>query len=348
MKKWNFLLGILLLIIGCSKTPKPITKIPKGFSIPKGMVWIPGGTFIQGALPNDTLALPREKPTFKVQVDGFFMDITEVTNKQFAKFVQETGYKTTAERNIDWEILKKQVPENTPKPNDSLLKAGSLVFSKPNHTIKSCHDYSQWWTFKTGANWKHPYGKGSSIEGKENYPVVHISYEDALAYCKWAGRRLPTEAEWEYAAKAGNNSALFAWGENDNLAESANTWNGKFPTKNTQKDGFESIAPVKSFPPNNYGLYDMGGNVWEWTSDWYNTNYYSKMAENNKIYINPKGATEPYNPLALFAKEKIIKGGSYLCHASYCASYRISARMASTPDSSTEHIGFRTVLGVKK
>ncbi len=146
MKKWSFLLVVLLLITGCSQTPKPITKIPKGFNVPKGMVWIPGGTFTQGALPNDTLALPREKPTFQVQVDGFFMDITEVTNKQFAKFVQkqfakfvqETGYKTTAERNIDWEILKKQAPKNTPKPNDSLLKAGSLVFSKPNHTIKSC------------------------------------------------------------------------------------------------------------------------------------------------------------------------------------------------------------------
>ncbi len=348
MKKWRILLGISLFVVGCSQTPKPITKIPKGFRIPKGMVWIPGGTFTQGALPTDTLALSREKPNFQVQVDGFFMDITEVTNEQFAKFVEATGYKTTAERAIDWEILKKQTPKNTPKPNDSLLQAGSLVFVKPNHSIHSYNDFLQWWRFKNGANWKHPYGKDSTIKGNENYPVVHISYEDATAYCKWAGRRLPTEAEWEYAARAGNKSVLFAWGENDHLAQSANTWNGTFPTENTQEDGFESIAPVKSFSPNKYGLYDMGGNVWEWTSDWYNVNYYSEMAKDNQIHINPQGAITPYNPDMPLAKEKIIKGGSYLCHASYCASYRISARMSSTTDSSMEHLGFRTVLDVKK
>ncbi|MBS9767264.1 MAG: formylglycine-generating enzyme family protein [Flavobacteriaceae bacterium] len=345
-----FILISSLFIISCTSTTskKPITKIPKGVSTPKGMVWIAGGTFTQGALPNDTLALPREKPNFQVQVDGFFMDKTEVTNRQFAQFVKETGYKTTAERAIDWEVLKKQSSSTISKPNDSLLQAGSLVFSKPNHPIRSCCDYSQWWTFTKGANWKHPYGKDSNIKGKENYPVVHISYEDAMAYCKWAGRRLPTEAEWEYAARGGSNSVLFAWGENDNLAKSANTWNGIFPTENTKEDGFESIAPIKSFSPNNYGLYDMGGNVWEWTSDWYNTDYYDQMAKKDKIYINPKGAKTAYNPLNPSAKEKIIKGGSYLCHASYCASYRISARMSSTPDSSTEHIGFRTVLDVKK
>lgn len=343
------LLFVCIFFYACqSSTKSPITKIPKGIEIPKGMVWIPGGVFMQGAVENDSLALPREKPSFKVQVDGFFMDITEVTNEQFAKFVEETNYITTAERAVNWEEIKKQVSAQTPKPHDSLLSPGSLIFVKPKQPISSCCDYSQWWLWKSGVSWKHPHGKDSNMEVKENYPVVHISYQDAQAYCKWAGRRLPTEAEWEYAAKGGNNNRIFTWDNKNGVSENANTWNGIFPIKNTKEDGFETIAPVKSYHPNPYGLYDMIGNVWEWTSDWYNDNYYKEKLKENKIIINPKGADEAYNFKNTLAKEKIIKGGSYLCHKSYCASYRISARMSSTMDSSTEHIGFRTVLSVKK
>lgn len=338
-----------LFLCSCRQPAKsPIVKIPNGVKPPKGMVWIPGGTFTQGAVQNDSLALPREKPSFQVQIDGFFMDITEVTNQQFATFVKETHYVTTAERPIRWEELKKQVPAGTPKPHDSLLQPGSLIFIKPQQPMSSCCDYSQWWLWKNGVNWKHPYGKGSNIEGKENYPVVHISYKDAEAYCQWAGKRLPTEAEWEYAAKGGNNNRIFTWNNKSDVSKNANTWNGVFPATNTQEDGFESVAPVKSYQPNAYGLYDMIGNVWEWTSDWYSEKYYKETALRNKTLINPTGAKEAYNSRNLLTQEKIIKGGSYLCHKSYCASYRISARMSNTVDSSTEHLGFRTVLSVKK
>ena len=315
------------------------------FAAPKDMVWIPGGTFMQGAVPQDKMAMKHEKPAHKVHVDGFFMDIHEVTNAQFAKFVEETGYVTIAEREIDWEELKKQVPPGTPKPHDSILQPGSLVFKKTKSSVPNLYDYSQWWEWKIGANWKHPNGPESNIDGKENHPVVHIALEDALAYCKWAGRRLPTEAEWEYAARAGKKDNLFFWG-NDiaMLSKQANTWEGEFPVNNTEQDGFERRAPVMSFPKNDFGLYDMAGNVWEWTNDWYNTNYYSELAESNEVANNPKGAMKAFNANNPYAAEKVIKGGSFLCSASYCASYRISARMATSPDSGMEHLGFRTVL----
>ncbi|MGB8705641.1 MAG: formylglycine-generating enzyme family protein, partial [Gillisia sp.] len=305
--------------------------------------WIPGGKFIQGAVPGDTMAKNAEKPAHPVAVDGFFMDATEVTNAQFARFIKETGYVTVAERKIDWNELKKQLPPGTPKPADSLLQPGSLVFKKTKSSVPNLYDYSQWWEWKIGANWKHPYGPKSTLEGKENYPVVQVSYEDALAYCKWAGTRLPTEAQWEYAARGGMGKSKYTWGNSDKeLSAHANTWEGEFPTTNSKKDGFEGAAPVRSFPPNKFGLYDMAGNVWEWTQDWYNINYYRDLSEKGMVK-NPPGATKAYNP-ASGTSEKIIKGGSYLCNASYCSSYRISARMMSTPDSAHEHVGFRTVL----
>ncbi|WP_299129118.1 formylglycine-generating enzyme family protein [uncultured Winogradskyella sp.] len=315
---------------------------------PKGLVWIPQGTFLQGAVPQDKMAMQHEKPQHKVTVDGFFMDITEITNAQFSEFVNETGYVTVAEHKIDWEEMKVQLPEGTPKPHDSIMQPGSLVFKKSKTSISNLYDVSQWWKWQIGANWKHPNGPESSIEGKDNYPVVHITYKDAQAYCKWAKKRLPTEAEWEYAARGGKANTIFYWGDAPAvLSQKANSWEGEFPVKNTLEDGFESTAPVKSYPPNGFGLFDMAGNVWELTADLYNINYYNHLATKDKISMNPKGANKAYNPNNPYIKERVIKGGSFLCSDSYCASYRASARMGNTTDSSAEHIGFRTVVTPK-
>lgn len=325
---------LFILLINCSeKTDKEI----------EGMVWIPGGSFYQGALVNDTLALLHEKPRHLVHIDGFYMDISPVTNKEFRDFVKETGYITTAERDVNWGELAKQLPPGTDKPHDSLLKAGSLIFSKTKKPITDFSDFSQWWKWKIGANWKKPRGD-NDISGKDNYPVVHISYEDALSYCKWADKRLPTEAEWEYAARANRDDAIYYWGnDHDSLKYKANTWEGQFPFENSKIDGYENLAPIKSFPANDFGLYGMSGNVWEWTSDWYNVNYYKDLLEDKAACHNPKGATHAFNPNNIYAQEKVIKGGSFLCNINYCISYRISAKMSSTPDTSLEHLGFRAV-----
>ena len=325
---------LFILLINCSeKTDKEI----------EGMVWIPGGSFYQGALVNDTLALLHEKPRHLVHIDGFYMDISPVTNKEFKNFVKETGYITTAERDVNWGELARQLPPGTDKPHDSLLKAGSLIFSKTKKPITDFSDFSQWWKWKIGANWKKPRGD-NDISGKDNYPVVHISYEDALSYCKWADKRLPTEAEWEYAARANRDDAIYYWGnDHDSLKYKANTWEGQFPFENSKIDGYENLAPIKSFPANDFGLYGMAGNVWEWTSDWYNVNYYKDLLEDKAACHNPKGATHAFNPNNIYAQEKVIKGGSFLCNINYCISYRISAKMSSTPDTSLEHLGFRAV-----
>lgn len=310
---------------------------------PNGMVWIPGGSFMQGAVDQDKMAMPQEKPQHPAMVDGFFMDATEVTNGQFSKFVEETGYITIAERAIDWEDMKNQLPAGTPKPHDSILQPGSLLFKKTKTALPNLYDFSQWWHWSIGVNWKHPSGPESSLEDKENHPVVHVSYQDAEAYCKWAGRRLPTETEWEYAAR-GNKKTTYFWGDDGTqLSKMVNSWEGEFPLNNTLEDGFERTAPVKSYPANDFGLFDMAGNVWEFTSDWYNLKYYDELATSKAIAINPKGALKPYNPNNPYLQEKIIKGGSFLCSDSYCASYRVSSRMGTSLDSSSEHIGFRTV-----
>ena len=296
-----------------------------------------------GAKPPDQFAMKREKPAHKVSVDGFYIDATEVTNKQFKAFVKATKYITVAERKIDWEDLKKQVPAGTPKPHDSILQPGSLVFNKNVNAVVNMQNYSQWWTWKIGANWKQPYGSGTSIEGKDNFPVVHIALEDALAYCKWANRRLPTEAEWESAAQGTYKEAIFTWGDNTKILDAnANTWQGIFPTKNEPRDGFEFISPVKSYPANSIGLFDMAGNVWELTSDFFNVNYYQDL-DISKPILNPKGANKSYSPSNPYQVEYVIKGGSFLCHESYCSSFRISAKMGVTIDSGSDHMGFRTV-----
>jgi formylglycine-generating enzyme required for sulfatase activity len=239
--------------------------------------------------------------------------------------------------------MKKELPPNTPKPHDSILQPGSLLFNKNIDAVANMNNYFQWWTWKIGANWRHPSGPNSTIEGKDNYPVVHIAFEDALAYCKWANRSLPTEAQWESAAQGTNENMIFTWGNDLNMLNSnANTWQGVFPIKNESKDGFEYISPVKSYPPNSIGIFDMTGNVWELTSDLFNVNYYNQL-DLSKPIINPRGAKIAFNPNNPYQKEHVIKGGSFLCHASYCASYRISARMGTSFDSGSDHVGFRTV-----
>ena len=329
----------LCVLSACNKFKSKTNTI----KVPEGMVWIENKTFLQGAKESDKYAMKREKPAHEVTVDGFFIDITEVTNKQFKEFVEATDYLTVAERPIDWEEMKKQLPEGIAKPHDSILQPGSLTFNKNIDAVVNMNNYFQWWVWKIGANWKHPEGPDSTIKDKDNFPVVHIALEDALAYCKWANRRLPTEAEWEAAAQGTNNRAIFTWGDNPTILNSnANTWQGDFPIKNESKDGFEFISPVKSYPPNSIGLYDMTGNVWEITRDLYNVNYY-KEVNISKPLLNPKGATTSYNPSNLYQTEQVIKGGSFLCHASYCASYRISAKMGVTINSGSDHVGFRTV-----
>ena len=323
------------------KTEEQILQIP-------GMVWISGGIYDMGASDGDRMALPHEKPKHTVKVDGFYMDETEVTNAQFSKFIEATNYITTAERPVDWDLIKQQLPPGTPKPHDSLLLPGSLLFKKTKESVPNLYDFSQWWRWTTGANWKQPEGKGSSINEKDNHPVVHLSFEDAMAYCNWAGRRLPTEAEWEFAARGGKRDKIYFWGDlTDKLSSYVNSWEGEFPVDNTQADGFEKSAPVKTYPPNGYGLYEISGNVWEWTSDWFSSQYYQYCKENS-ITNNPKGPKEAFNPSNPYVDERVIRGGSFLCNASYCASYRVSSRMATDPNTSLEHLGFRTVIDLKK
>jgi len=307
----------------------------------QGMVWIPAGTFTMGG--NNQQAAPDEFPRHKVLVNGFWMDVTTVTNAQFAKFVKATGYKTTAEQKPDWNILKKQLPPGTPKPDDSLLTAASLVFDPPKHAV-DLNDYTQWWTWKKGADWKHPHGPKSSIKGKENYPVVHVSWYDAIAYCKWAGKRLPTEAEWEWAARGGLQNKIYPWG-NEGVNEGkpkANTWQGHFPDQNLVTDKFYGLAPVASFPANGYGLYDMAGNVWQWCADHYNDTYYQTITNPDGVK-NPQGPKTSHDPDEPYTVKRVIRGGSFLCNESYCTGYRVSRRMKSTEDSGMEHLGFRCV-----
>ena len=229
-----FTLCLLVFLCNCKNDNNKAS-----ITAPDGMVWVTGKTFLKGAKEGDRYAMKREKPAHQVKVDGFFIDQTEVTNKQFKRFVDETGYVTLAEKPIDWFAMKKDLPPNTPKPHDSILQPGSLVFNKNVNAVVNMNNYTQWWTWKVGASWKHPDGPNSSLEEKENFPVVHIAYEDALAYCKWANRRLPTEAEWESAAQGTSVNAIFTWGNDvESLTENANTWQGSFPVKNESVDGF--------------------------------------------------------------------------------------------------------------
>jgi formylglycine-generating enzyme len=343
------LLYVTLCLAACQSNPEKVGQ-ERTIEAPKtemeGMVWIPGGSFYMGT--DESEAYPVERPAVKMQVKGFWMDETEVTNSQFAKFVDETGYVTVAERKIDWEEMKKQLPPGTPKISEEELQPGSLVFSPPSHPVPTYnHDLSQWWKWVNGANWKHPEGPESNIIGKENHPVVHIAFEDAEAYAKWAGKRLPTEAEWEFAAKGGKDHQRYAWGNDfhPNGMFMANTFQGEFPHLNVGTDGFMGTAPVKNFPPNSFGLYDIIGNVWELTNDWFDAIKFNRIA--GEAPALDSAINKCYNPTNPYAMEKVIKGGSFLCADDYCINYRPSARQGHAYDSGTSNVGFRCVKDIE-
>lgn len=307
-------------------------------SIP-GMVWIPGGEFTMGGV--GPLARDDEFPLHRVRVSGFHLDATEVTVAQFAAFVAATGYVTTAERAPTVEEILAQSPPGTPPPEPASLVAGSMVFRAPPAAVP-LDDWRNWWAWEAGASWNRPRGAAGGAPLRDDLPVVHVSWEDAAAYARWAGKRLPTEAEWEFACRGGLEGAEFSWGGEppDVGAKKANLWQGPFPHGNAVADGFAEIAPVKTFAPNGYGLYDMIGNVWEWTADWYHPETYTRDAARG-VVVDPKGPDSSFDPREPYAKKRVIRGGSFLCNEVYCSSYRPSARMATATDTGQSHLGFR-------
>ncbi|MGC4032394.1 MAG: formylglycine-generating enzyme family protein [Tepidisphaeraceae bacterium] len=310
---------------------------------PEGMTWIAGGSFKMGT--DDPHSIPNERPAYAAHVNGFWMDVTPVTNAQFRAFVKASGYLTTAERPVNWDELKKQLPPNTPKPPDEAFRPGALVFTPPDHPV-DLRDMSGWWTWTIGANWQHPGGPATTVDGQDDLPVVQISHDDARAYAKWAGKRLPTEAEWEFASR-GNTTTRFYWGDEfkPNGKYMVNTFTGKFPYRNTAEDGFTGLAPVKAFPPNAYGLYGMAGNVWQWTADNYRADAHAKAAALDCCLVNPAGPKDFFDPTQSIANTPtfVTKGGSYLCNPDYCESYRPTARRGVPPDTGLQHLGFRCV-----
>ncbi len=342
----------VIFLASCVQTKAPeekageeIKKEMPESATPKGMVLIPSGKFKMGGKSEQ--AYKDEFPVHQVEVSSFYLDATEVTNRQFAAFVEATHYITVAEKDIDWEEMKQQLPAGTPKPPESVLKAGSLVF-KPTDKPVDLNNPSLWWEWTVGANWRNPEGPGSSIENKMDHPVVHISMEDAIAYAKWAGKRLPTEAEWEWASMGGLEGAKYPWGNCciETAYDKANFWQGDFPYNNTEQDGFYSSAPAKTFPPNGYGLYDMAGNVWEWCQDKYDITAYQEYAESGLVK-NPSGSDRYADPREPYSPKHIIRGGSFLCNESYCSGYRTSRRMSSSRDSGFNHTGFRCAKDVE-
>jgi sulfatase modifying factor 1 len=319
-------------------------KLPSRFTPPQApvaMVWIPAGEFVMGS--RDRYARPDEQPLHTVRLDGFWISRTPVTNDQFSEFVKATGYRTTAERAPTVEEILSQAPPGMPPPPAEMLVPSSLVFKPPREPV-SLHNPLVWWEWKAGADWQHPEGPGSSIEGRGDHPVVHVSWDDAQAYCQWAGLRLPTEAEWEYAARGGLDQEMYVWGREpvDQGAQKLNIWQGRFPVLNTAEDGFITTSPVATFPPNGYGLFDMAGNVWEWVGDWYRPDTYSQNARNG-VAVNPQGPASSFDPDEPHTSKRITRGGSFLCNDSYCSGYRPSARMKTSPDTSLVHTGFRCV-----
>ena len=339
--KINLLFGLFIFLFFAKCANKELKNLPK--VIKDGMVMIPSGDFLMGS--SGKQARDDESPVHPVHVDAFWMDQTEVTNFQFKEFIDATGYVTTAEKKPNWEELKKELPPDTPKPNDSLLKAASLVFEATDGPV-NLNDYGSWWQWKSKASWRYPKGKGSSIENKMDHPVVHISWYDAQAYAAWAGKRLPTEAEWEWAASGGVNKK-YPWGDEAVTSgePKANAWEGDFPYKNTLKDQFFYTAPVGSFKSNSFGLFDMAGNVWEWCSDWYDYTYYESF-KSQKVN-NPQGPEAPYDPYQPYLRQKVMRGGSFLCNDAYCSGYRVASRMKSSPDTGLQHTGFRLVKSIE-
>jgi sulfatase modifying factor 1 len=295
------------------------------------MVWVPGGRFWMG-----TKHLQDAQPLHQVEVAGFWMDATDVTNEQFAQFVKATGYVTVAERPLD--------PKEFPGVSPVDLAPGSVVFTPPTGQV-SLDDPLVWWRFVKGANWRHPEGPQSGLRGKENYPAVHIAWPDAIAYAKWADKRLPSEAEWEFAARGGLDRKDYVWGTELNPSGKwlANIFQGRFPDNDSANDGYRGAAPVASFPPNRYGLYDMAGNVWQWVSDWYRADYYEGVSQTGKIVSNPQGPSNSFDPQEPSVPKRVQKGGSFLCTDQYCDRYMPGARGKGDPQTATNHIGFRCV-----
>ena len=319
---------------------------PPGSPAPDGMVWIPGGEFSMGsdAASEALCGIPGvtkdSQPIHRVFVDGFWMDKTEVTNEQFERFVKATKYVTVAERTPTAAEFPGAPAEN--------LVAGSVVFTPPDHPVP-LDDHYQWWSYVKGANWRHPLGAGSDLKGKEKYPVVQIAYEDAVAYAKWAGKRLPTEAEFEFAARGGLEGKLYAWGNELKPGGKwmANIFQGHFPNKDTGEDGFAGLAPVAQFPANGYGLYDMAGNVWEWCNDWYRPDYYAQLAQAGIVARNPQGPDSSFDPAEPGEKKRVQRGGSFLCTDQYCTRYMVGARGKGEISTGSDHVGFRCVRSEK-
>ena len=316
-----------------NKETIPVNKEP-------GMVWVPGGTFYMGTDEEcesmcQIGGLTTDCKIHQVYVDGFWMDEHEVTNAQFEAFIKATGYKTIAE------IIPTR--EEFPDASEDMLIAGSVVFSPPAQ-VQSLNNFYQWWDYIEGTNWRHPEGPRSTIIGKENYPVVHIAWADAVAYAKWAGKQLPTESEWEFAARGGLSAKKFAWGDEftPNHKHMANTFQGIFPSNDAGTDGFKGIAPVKQYPANGYGLYDMSGNVWEWCSDWYKNDYFNTLPP-NEVSKNPKGPDQSHDPAEPGVAKKVHRGGSFLCSDQYCSRYVMGTRGKGEVKTGTNHLGFRCI-----
>ncbi len=333
-----------------SRSVLPVTVIGDGVLGPRDMAWIPAGEFLMGS--DAKLAQPNERPAHRVRVRGFWIDRAHVTNAQFASFVQATGYVTTAERKPRWEDLRVQLPAGTPRPPEATLVPGGMVFVGTDVPV-DLKDVGRWWRFVPGAYWRAPQGLGSTIAGKDDHPVVQVSFDDALAYAKWAGKRLPTEAEWEFAARGGLEQATYAWGDDaaPNGTPMANIWDvsrqGRFPVVSPKAGGAVGTMPAGTFPPNGYGLVDMTGNAWQWTADWYRSDYFRMQTQraSNAAIDDPRGPADswdPDDPMAIpSAPRRVIRGGSFLCNVDYCLSYRPSARRGNDPHNPMSHVGFR-------
>lgn len=328
------LVGALMLLSACSKDASKEdttaeSAVPE--AAPPGMVWIAGGEFAMGSE-----AFGDAIPIHRVAVDGFWIDSTEVTNAQFARFATETGYQTIAERTPRAEDYPGAPPEN--------LVAGSVVFTPPGHDVP-LDDHYQWWAYKHGADWRHPEGTGSSIADRMDHPVVHVAYADVEAFAEWADKRIPTEAEWEFAARGGLDGKAYTWGDEFMPAGAfmANTYQGSFPNQNTAEDGYAATSPVRAFPPNGYGLSGMAGNVWEWVADWYRSDTYAHRAATGIVVHNPSGPADSFDPTEPGVAKRVHKGGSFLCTDQYCARYMPGGRGRGVLDTGTNHLGFRLV-----
>jgi formylglycine-generating enzyme required for sulfatase activity len=359
---WRVIVLAIVLIAGAGwwyarRAPAPITAMPSPLAEvrptvenktappanrPEGMVWIPGGEFSMGAAAmadmNDVgmQATTDSRPFHRVYVDAFWMDATEVTNEQFAKFIDATKYVTVAERAPRAEDFPGAPPEN--------LVAGAVIFTPPNHPVP-LDNHFQWWSYAKGASWRHPEGPGSSLANRDRFPVVQVAFEDAMAYAKWAGKRLPTEAEWEFAARGGLSGKLYPWGDEfmPGGRAMANSYQGHFPDRDEGGDGFRGIGPVAQFAANAYGLYDVAGNVWEWVSDWYRPDYYAELASKGIVARNPQGPATSFDPSEPTEKKRVHRGGSFLCTDQYCSRYMVGTRGKGEGSTGTNHVGFRLV-----